>query len=195
MTASTPVLETPRPVLRIDSLDAAVRHYVDWLGFELDWDWREGPGAPAIAAFSRDGFEFMVSESRDTPGPTRIHVNVRNFDALVSELNLRRPGSAQPRTEPPYEFTDLPVEDPFGNVFVFENQDAAALQRRDEVMPLMREFVRQELDAGREFPTPERLREAVGPPLGAAIEVLNEFPDYGDVFRARQSGQTIDDER
>ena len=99
-----------------------------------------------------------------------------------------RPGSAEARIAPPYEFADLPIQDPFGNIVVFEGQDVAVEQeRRNAVMPRMREFVQAELEAGRDFPTPEQIREAVGPPLGVAIEVLNEFPDYADVFRARRA--------
>ena len=189
----TPVLSAPRPVLKVDSFEEAVEHYVDWLGFKLEWDWREGPGAPTIAAFARDGFEFMINEYPDTLGPTQIHINVTNLRALVEEWNRRRPGKARPRIEPPYEFMDLPIEDPFGNILVFEAQDVAAQQKqRDTIVPKMREFIQQELDAGRGFPTPELVREVVGPPLGVAVEVLNEHPGYGEAFRARQPDPQVD---
>ena len=42
----TPVLYPFRPVLRIGSYEEAVDHYADWLGFKLEWDWREAPGQP-----------------------------------------------------------------------------------------------------------------------------------------------------
>jgi catechol 2,3-dioxygenase-like lactoylglutathione lyase family enzyme len=184
----TPVLGSARPVLRVDSYEKAVEHYVGWLGFTLDWDWREAPGTPCIASFSRDGVSFMINEHPDTLGPTQIHIPVKNFDALVDEWNGRRPGSAEPRIAPPYEFPDLPIEDPFGNVLVFEGPDEAARQsQRDTVMPKMREYVQRELDAGNGFPTPEQVREAIGPPLGLAIEVLNEFPEYGAAYEERRA--------
>lgn len=35
------------PVLRILSYEDAVAYYVDWLGFTIDWEWRETPGRTA----------------------------------------------------------------------------------------------------------------------------------------------------
>jgi hypothetical protein len=182
----TPALQSLRPVLRIGSFEQAVEHYVGWLGFNLDWDWREAPGQPVIAALSRDDAAFMVNEYPQTPGPIELHLTVKNFNALLDEWNAKRPGSAEPRIAPPYEFPDIPIRDPWDNVLVFEGQDEALERRRREaVRPKMREYVQAELDAGRGFPTPEELRDAIGPPLGTAIEVLNEFPAYGPVFEAR----------
>ncbi len=94
----TPVLYPFRPVLRIGSYKEALDHYADWLGFRLEWDWREAPGQPVIAAFSRDGVEFMVNEYPDTLGPIELHLNVKNLDALVEEWNVRRPGAAEVRS-------------------------------------------------------------------------------------------------
>lgn len=44
----------------------------------------------------------------------------------------------------------------------------------------MREYVRERLAAGHPCPTPEEVVEAVGRPLGIAIEVLNEFSEYAE---------------
>ena len=183
----TPTLGKVRPVLRIGPFEEALAHYRDWLGFNLDWDWFEAPGEPVIAAFSRDDVEFMVNAYPDTPGPTTLHINVKNLDALVDELNARGKVKLEPRIAPPYEFPDLSVEDPWGNTIVFDGQNVAAENtKRESVRPAMRQFVQQRIDRGEAFPTPEELRAAVGPPLGTAIEVLNEFEGYGDVFLARR---------
>jgi hypothetical protein len=75
------------------------------------------------------------------------------------------------------------VPDPFGNVFFFEGKDQSAFARKiDVVKPRMRAYVQAQLDAGRELPTPEEVRAVVGPPLGAAIDVLNEFPGYAEAY-------------
>jgi hypothetical protein len=100
--AEQPILHAPRPALRIGNFETAIDHYVAWLGFNLDWEWREAPGQPAIGFLSRDHFAFMINEYPDAPGPAA-------------------------------------------------------------------------------------LRDAVGPPLGVAIEVLNEHPDYARAFSARQT--------
>ena len=62
----------------------------------------------------------MGNEHPLTPGPAVIHINVKNLDALVAEFNQCRPGSVEARIAPPYEFKDLPIEDLWGNVVVFE---------------------------------------------------------------------------
>jgi hypothetical protein len=33
-------LERMVPVFGVSSYEAAVEHYIDWLGFTLDWEWR-----------------------------------------------------------------------------------------------------------------------------------------------------------
>jgi len=186
--SKTPVLYPFRPVLRIGSYAQALDHYADWLGFKLEWDWREAPGQPVIAAFSRDGVEFMVNEYPDTLGPIELHLNVQNLDALVEEWNTRRPGSAEVSIGPPGEFPEARIVDPWGNVIAFEGkEDAAERDRKASVVPKMREYVQAQLDAGRGFPTPEEVRSVVGPPLASAIDVLNEFPGYGEAYSARQT--------
>ncbi|MEM7364119.1 MAG: glyoxalase superfamily protein [Pseudomonadota bacterium] len=184
----TPVLQPLRPALKVGDYDAAITHYVDWLGFNLDWDWREAPGQPTIASLSRDGVSFFISDAQDTShGPASIHLSVKNLDALVDEWNVKRPGSVKARIAPPYEFPDVPITDEWGNVFVFEGQNEQEEQkRRDAIRPKMRAYIQAQLDADRGFPTPEEVREVVGPPLGAAIETLNEFQGYGEAYNTRQ---------
>ncbi len=41
-------------------------------------------------------------------------------------------------------------------------------------------------EAEGEFPTPEQIRDTIGPPLGTAMEVLNEFPEYEEAFNGRR---------
>jgi len=81
------------------------------------------------------------------------------------------------------------IEDPWGNVFSFEAKEQKDFEKKiDDVRPKMRAYIQAQIDAGREVPTPEEVREIVGPPLGAAIEILNEFPGYNEIFEARTRG-------
>jgi hypothetical protein len=50
----------------------------------------------------------------------------------------------------------------------------------------MRDYTQKSLDDGMALPTPEEVREAVGPVLGSAFEVRNEFPEHGEAHRARK---------
>ena len=54
-----------RPVLHIHSYDEAVAFYVAWLGFRIEWEWREAPGKPVIMEISRDGVDIHLVEGGD----------------------------------------------------------------------------------------------------------------------------------
>ena len=186
--SQTPVLQPLRPSVKVGDYQQAVEHYVNWLGFNLDWDWREAPGQPTIAAVSRDDVSFFLNESPASLGPISIHLNVKNLEALVAEWNTRRPGAAKILIGQPYEFPVVTIVDPWGNVFDFEGQnEATEQQRRNKVFPIMKQYIQDQLDAGRGFPTPEEVRDVVGPPLGVAIEALNEFEGYQEAFEQQQA--------
>ena len=105
----------------------------------------------------------------------------------MDEINARGSRTITAELRPPYEFPDVAIADPWGNIMVFEGQNVAVeTARQASVRPKMREYVQQQLELGEEFPTPEELRNAVGPPLGTAIEVLNEFEGYAAAFLARR---------
>jgi len=188
-----PSLHAPRPALRVGDFDAAIAHYVDWLGFHLDSEWREAPAQPAIGFLSRGRFVFMINEHPDAIGPASIHPDVDNLDSLVSEWNARRPGSVSIHTGPPCEFPEVVIEDLWGNRLSFEGKDEQVEEaHRQVVRERMRRYVAAELEAGRELPTPHALRDAVGPPIGVAMEVLNEQAGYGELFLKRQKAEQKD---
>ena len=104
-----PVLHAPRPALHVGDFAQAIEHYVDWLGFNLDSEWREAPGQPAIGFLSRDQCVFMINEHPAVPGSASIHLDVSHLDVLAEEWNARRPGSVKIHRAPPYEFTAIEV--------------------------------------------------------------------------------------
>ena len=172
------------PVFGIESYAEAKGHYVDWLGFSIDWEWREAEGQPVIMAISRDRAEFMLNEY-DVPAPSTVTLKVDDLEALAAEWNGRRPGSVEVAIEPPYEFPAVLIRDSCGNALHFQqsltaSEEAARAANRVR----MREHVRALRAAGKPFPTPAALREAIGPALGTAVEVLNEFPDYAAAYNA-----------
>ena len=181
-----PRIERMVPVFGISSYAEAVAHYVEWLGFKLDWEWREAPGQPVIMAISKDDVAFMLNEHPDQPKCADVRVQVRNIEGLADELNKRRPGSVSVQIELPYEFAELSVADDSGNTLTFHCDNSAEQERlRAQNVPKMREYIQKKIDDGLALPTPEEVREAVGPVLGFAIEVLNEFPEYAESYRAR----------
>ena len=186
---TAPSIQNMVPVLGIDDYTAARAHYVDWLGFEVDWEWREAPGEPVIMAISRDQAAFMLNEYPNAVPGSWVTLKVAGLAGLVAEWDKRRPGAASIVTEPPYEFPSCRIVDPSGNVLHFQEplpeEEQANRQRNRE---RMREFVQDRLARGEPMPTAEEVRAAVGPDLGTAVEVLNEFPEHGAAFKARQGG-------
>ena len=180
-------IESMVPVFGIGGYAEAKAHYVDWLGFAIDWEWRQAASEPVIMAVSRGAAAFMLNEYSD-PSPGTVTLKVDDLFALVEEWNSRRPGSAEAAVEPPYEFPAIYVADPWGNGLHFQQALTVAEERaRAENRERMRAHVQALLRSGKPFPTPEELRAAIGPALGTAVEVLNEFPGYARAFETRRT--------
>ncbi len=177
-----------RPVIGVPTYDEAIAHYVDWLGFNVDWEWREAPGRPAIVALSRDGVEMGLVEGDEHPPSAWFKVRVRDIQAISDELNAKRPGSVEIEGGPPY-VQQILLKDPFGNLIVFEQEKSSDDEiAAHERAGLMRDYVRERLDAGHPCPTPEEVVEAVCPPVVfsatiQAVDVLTEFPEYEEATR------------
>ena len=172
------------PVFGIGSYDEAVAYYVDWLGFNLDWEWREAPGRPVIMAISRDGVSLMLNEHPRSSSGSWLNLKVTDLGALAEEWNARRPDSVVVEVGPPYDIPTVSLRDPFGNRLDFEQpvspKEQDARRRRAS---LMRDYIRQRLADGEACPTPEEVIEAIGRPLGLAMDILCEFPEYEQATR------------
>lgn len=178
--AELPAVRAVHPVMRISDWTRARAHYVDWLGFDVDWEWRADPHSSAVIALSRDGFETMLVEGSQPVGGSWISVKVGDVHALAQEWNDRRPGSATViANEAPYDIATVRTVDPDGNEIHWEEPVSEAEQRaRDRRAEAMRDIARERLDAGHGLPTAQELVDLAGRPIGVALAVLNEFPEY-----------------
>ena len=110
------------PILRIFDEAVAYRHYLDGLGFVVDWEHRFEPGLPLYAQVSRGDIRLHLSGhyGDGTPG-TALWVPVADVTALCAELRGRfdilnqRPGFEEHGPGGP-GFT---IGDPFGNQLRF----------------------------------------------------------------------------
>jgi hypothetical protein len=105
------------PVLRIFDAARAREFYVDYLGFDWDWEERAFDHAPVYAQVSRAGLVLHLSERHGdgSPGASLI-VGVNDVVAFHRELQAR----SYTRTAPALEHSDaegltLQLLDPFGN--------------------------------------------------------------------------------
>jgi len=166
------------PVLGIRSYEEAVAYYIDWLGFDLDWEWREAPDKPVTMAISRGGVSLMLTED-EVPGASWLTMAFANLEALAEEWNGKRNGSVSVELEEPYDIPSVSLRDPVGNRLDFQGILSAEEEaERRHRATLMRDYIRRRIDEGVGCPTPDEIVEAVGRPPGLAVDVLSAFAEY-----------------
>ncbi|NRD09713.1 VOC family protein [Rathayibacter agropyri] len=113
-------MEAAVPILRIFSVEKAGEFYVDYLGFDVDWEHRATPDSPLYLQVSRSGLRLHLSEHhRDGSPGAAVHVALRGVRELHAELDAKSYPYLNPRiTRSPFGFT-LDVIDPFGNQLRF----------------------------------------------------------------------------
>ena len=113
-----PTIENIVPVFGVGSYEETVSHYVEWLGFKVDWEYREEQ-LPFVISITSDGFSFMLAEAETSNGSwTTIYVS--DLEAMSEELNSRRSNSVKIEIYPPNDIAQIHVMDPWKNLLVFE---------------------------------------------------------------------------
>ena len=119
-----PTISNVVPVLSVGSYEETVSHYVEWLGFNVDWEYREKQ-LPFVISITRDGFSFMLteldtsSESETSTGSWTV-IYVSDIEAMSEELNSRRSNSVKVQLYPPLNIAQVHVKDLWNNLLVFE---------------------------------------------------------------------------
>ena len=105
------------PIFRIFDYKKAIEFYVDWLGFNIDWEHKFNDNSPIYMQVSRDGIVLHLSEHHGdcTPG-SKAYITIDDVSALYKEIcakdyKYNKPGLEQaPWNAPCFE-----VVDPFSN--------------------------------------------------------------------------------
>ncbi|MGD8643808.1 MAG: glyoxalase superfamily protein [Chromatiales bacterium] len=111
------VVGAPIPIFRIFDLAKAREFYLNYLGFELDWEHRFEPEAPVYMQVSRGDLRLHLSEHNGdcTPGGT-VLVWVDDVEALHAEITARPYRYLRPCVElMPWNAKVMELTDPFGN--------------------------------------------------------------------------------
>lgn len=111
----------PIPVFRIFDSRLAKSFYLDWLGFQLDWEHQFDGNGPRYLQVSRDAVILHLSEHYGdcTPGAKAI-VNLDDVEAYHRELHSRPNPNMRPGVElEPWGAKVMEVIDPFGNRICF----------------------------------------------------------------------------
>lgn len=114
-------MERAIPVLRIDSYDEAVRYYVDFLGFSIDFEWRHEANFPVYMGVSRGGLTLHLSEHTGEPAgrPGAAYLQVVDVRAVHASLKAKNNGLAEEPVEQAWGSTELKIKDPFDNALTF----------------------------------------------------------------------------
>ena len=109
------VIENVTPILRVESLEASRRYYIETLGFSLDWD------AGRMISVSRDQRSIMLCEGAQGQRGVWLWIGVEDADVFFAEFSAK---GALIRS-PPQNFAwayEFQVEDPDGHVLRFASE-------------------------------------------------------------------------
>ncbi|HVG07244.1 MAG TPA: glyoxalase superfamily protein [Thermoanaerobaculia bacterium] len=112
------------PILRIFSVEKAREFYVDYLGFQVDWEHRFEDVAPLYMQVSRGSLTLHLSEHHGDccPGST-MFVWMTGIDEFHQELAARNYKYLRPGLEETFYGTrSVEVIDPFGNRIRFNEE-------------------------------------------------------------------------
>jgi len=109
------------PILRIFDERKAREFYIDFLGFQVDWEHRFEPDLPLYLQVSRGDFVLHLSEHHGDCCPgAAMRIETDDIDALHAELADKRYGYARPQIDDtPWGSREMSVKDPFGNRLTF----------------------------------------------------------------------------
>jgi catechol 2,3-dioxygenase-like lactoylglutathione lyase family enzyme len=104
-----------RPVLFVSDLQAALRFYLDTLGFEKRWHSADGKGT--VCQVDRGGCEIILCEDPARQDKSRLFVelNLAGIDQLRREIAAR----AVPAEKAWWGYDVIRIADPDGNELLF----------------------------------------------------------------------------
>lgn len=114
------VLEKAIPILRMFDEPKAREFYLDFLGFQVDFEHRFEPGLPLYLGISRGSLPLHLSEHHGDASPgANIFVPMHNIERLRDELHAKNYSYGRPEIVLQPWGKVLQVYDPFGNRIQF----------------------------------------------------------------------------
>lgn len=111
------------PILRIFDEGKAREFYIDFLGFNVDWEHRFEDDLPLYMQVSKGECILHLSEHHGDACPgAAMRIEVENIDSYQKELLEKRYKNSRPGVQDqPWGSRDMSISDPFGNRLVFTN--------------------------------------------------------------------------
>ena len=116
--AAANFFEVVTPILRVRELPASVRHYVEVLGFRVDWT------AEGMVSVSRDRCSLMLCEGAQGNPGTWVWIGVEDAGALHAEYRASGAAIRMEPTDFPWAY-EMQVTDPDGHVLRFGSEPRA----------------------------------------------------------------------
>ncbi|ENW95689.1 glyoxalase superfamily protein [Acinetobacter sp. NIPH 298] len=109
------------PILRIFNIEVAQSFYMDYLGFNIDWQHTFGDNFPVYLQISKGDCIIHLSEHFGDASPhSAIRIYWENISLLHAELNVKDYKLAKPQIEKTdWETLELSITDPFSNRLIF----------------------------------------------------------------------------
>ena len=106
--------------MHIDDYQEAKRYYLDFLGFEIDFEWRHAEDFPVYMGVSRGGLALHLTEHKgDVAGPPGPQLRVESVPQIYAELKGKRADMGEEPIEQAWGATELMLVDPFNNKLTF----------------------------------------------------------------------------
>ena len=109
------------PILRVNSLAASIRFYVDVLGFKVDWG---GEDESTFASVSRDRRSIMLSQGEQGQPGTWLWIGVEDIEPLFAKYRAEGVKFREGPTNYPWAY-EMKIEDPDGHVLRFGSDTKA----------------------------------------------------------------------
>lgn len=108
------------PTFRILNYEKAIKFYIDFLGFKVDWEHRFGPAEPIYMQISNNGLVMHLSENKRFHAKAVVFIETRGIKAFHKVLVDKATIITLPevvRTN--WKTLQLELVDPFGNLLRF----------------------------------------------------------------------------
>jgi catechol 2,3-dioxygenase-like lactoylglutathione lyase family enzyme len=115
------MLQKNIPILRIFDVAKAKEFYIDWLGFEIEWEHTFEPNTPVYMGIKKDEIQIHLSEHYGdaTPG-SNVFIVCNEIEKFYAELKSRPYKYYRPGLEKTfYNSLEIKVQDPFSNRLSF----------------------------------------------------------------------------
>ncbi len=109
------------PIFRIFDEQKAKEYYMEFLGFQLDWEHHFEENFPLYMQISKDQLILHLSEHYGDCSPgSAIRISIPNLDAFHETLLAKQYKYSRPGIEhTPWDTREMNLTDPFGNRLVF----------------------------------------------------------------------------